>query len=302
MDRQLFALLRGFYALTSVNKLQFPKGLSPSVINEFLLSDILLDPHFQQYPPSRQFQKQFWKWAIANLEQMPIEADDDEEFEVDMHIYKHYFALLPPCGPIVGSTHPETRDQTCGRGIAFHTEAPSSSYVTHFWTTNLGLDPAVSDASGLVDLRDYRRTTILESRTMIEGGTTGLRTWLASFVLAQYLINHPDIVSSSRVLELGSGTGFLGIIVATLQLWNRILSKQSEHALWLTDVNEEVLARCQDNLNLPCNELSTSVDITFSELDWADSIDPQRALLLESVIQDKIKPNLILGADVVCRL
>jgi hypothetical protein len=42
-----------------------------------------------------------------------------------------------------------------------------------------------------IDISDYQRTTLLESRTTIERGTTGLRTWLASHVLAQYLVHNP---------------------------------------------------------------------------------------------------------------
>jgi hypothetical protein len=44
-----------------------------------------------------------------------------------------------------------------------------------------------------VDFEDYHTATVLESRTMIEGGTTGFRTWFASYVLSQYLIMHPGI-------------------------------------------------------------------------------------------------------------
>ena len=37
----------------------------------------------------------------------------------------------------------------------------------------------------------YASATLLESRTTIEAGTTGLRTWSASLVLAEYLITNP---------------------------------------------------------------------------------------------------------------
>ena len=53
-----------------------------------------------------------------------------------------------------------------------------------------------------------------------------------------------------RVLELGSGVGFLGIVVATLQL----TSGHAGGSLCLTDVNDEVLKACTNNLNLPCSE------------------------------------------------
>ncbi|PPR06599.1 hypothetical protein CVT24_001784 [Panaeolus cyanescens] len=203
MDPQLFILLQDFYSLKPTNKLNFPKGVSPTKINDFLLIDILFDSHFQQYPPSQQYQKQFWKWAIENLEQMPVE-DNDDDFEVDVSIYKHYFSLLPSSGLVIGLSHPETQNQICGRGIALHTAAPSNSYVTHFWRPYPMSDPEVVDA--LVDLKHYQRTTLLESRTTIESGTTGLRTWLASFVLAEYLIAHPNVLTTSSNVDINYST------------------------------------------------------------------------------------------------
>ena len=58
------------------------------------------------------------------------------------------------------------------------------------------------------------------------------------------------LAQSARVLELGSGVGFLGIIAATLKL----TSGHAGGSLYLTDVNDEVLKACTNNLNLPCSE------------------------------------------------
>jgi protein-lysine N-methyltransferase EEF2KMT len=144
------------------------------------------------------------------------------------------------------------------------------------------LNNPLQDLPDYVDLESFHTATVLESRTTIESGTTGFRTWFASYVLSQYLIMHPGIckfnnrrkcqnadtmisfsesITSKRVLELGSGVGFLGIIVATLQQLelssktaNARLTISSPGSLWLTDLNDEVLSRCRDNLNLPCSE------------------------------------------------
>lgn len=157
------------------------------------------------------------------------------------------------------------------------------SYITRFWSLNEPLQ----DLPDYVDLQKYYTATLLESRTTIEGGTTGFRTWFASYALSQYLIMHPgtckkkynprncpdanmislsESIISKRVLELGSGVGFLGIIVATLQqlsktanphtLSNVRLPDLSPGSLWLSDLNDAVLNRCRDNLNLPCSEYS----------------------------------------------
>lgn len=60
-----------------------------------------------------------------------------------------------------------------------------------------------------------------------------------------------DLVEDKRVLELGSGSGLIGIVVASLQ---SLIVAPSGGALWLTDVNEDVLARCRSNIQLPCSK------------------------------------------------
>jgi len=62
---------------------------------------------------------------------------------------------------------------------------PSPSYVTHY----LRLCPGAPDV--------IHRVTLLESRTTIEQGTTGLRTWPAAHALAEWLGKHPGL---SRLL------------------------------------------------------------------------------------------------------
>ncbi|KAF8973487.1 hypothetical protein BDZ97DRAFT_1911974 [Flammula alnicola] len=155
-----------------------------------------------------------------------------------------------------------------------------------------------------VDIKDYYTATLLESRTTIESGTTGLRTWLASFVLSQYLILHPNLVTSKRILELGSGIGFLGIIVASLQQLLKTselpASSETGASLWLTDINDEVLARCRDNVNLPCNISFSHRDVNYLKLDWFESLEegPEHPSPLAALIHEQIDPELILGADV----
>ena len=51
------------------------------------------------------------------------------------------------------------------------------------------------------------------------------------------------------VLELGSGVGFLGIVVATIQL----AQSRTVGSMHLTDVNPDVLTRCAANLRLSCS-------------------------------------------------
>ena len=57
-------------------------------------------------------------------------------------------------------------------------------------------------------------------------------------------------IRSHNVLELGSGSGFLGIIVALLQIehWGDV---EGVGGLCLTDVDECVLQQCHRNFQLP---------------------------------------------------
>lgn len=56
---------------------------------------------------------------------------------------------------------------------------------------------------------------VLGSSNMLAGGT-GCHVWPAGLWLAQWLLNHPHIVAGRRCLELGAGTGVVGVACAQL--------------------------------------------------------------------------------------
>ncbi|EPQ60316.1 hypothetical protein GLOTRDRAFT_31765, partial [Gloeophyllum trabeum ATCC 11539] len=128
----------------------------------------------------------------------------------------------------------------------------------------------------------------------VERGTTGLRTWPASLALAEYVLAHKDTVSGKHVLELGSGAGFLGIILASIQ----VLHNNRSSSLHLSDVNEEVLSRCRENVALPCNISSRHGNVHYHALDWSNSRDPVLRPSLKELLADT-GAELILGADLV---
>ncbi|KAK7465563.1 hypothetical protein VKT23_005536 [Stygiomarasmius scandens] len=285
MHKDLFLLLRQYAALASPRSINFPNHFPLSVITEFIVEHIITNPHFHQYPPAKQFQQQWWKRMISLLE----EHITDQEDEIDPRIFDHYLSLLPSSGPPSGSIQPEMRNQICARGIPVR-EPPSRSFVTHFWRS-------ASDSVEEIDLKEYQTTTLHESRTLIESGTTGLRTWPASHTMGQYLIDHPELVQNARILELGSGIGFLGIIAATLQQLSS-KEKNENQCIWLTDVNEDVLSQCHHNVQLPCNLSSIHSAIHYRALDWYDALGPNTSSL-ERLLRDEVDPDLILGADIV---
>jgi predicted nicotinamide N-methyase len=81
---------------------------------------------------------------------------------------------------------------------------------------------------------------LMEQPSLLVGnGTTGFRTWEASFVLAEWILAQGDM-EGKRVLELGAGTGLVGIIAAKLGA-----------KVTMTDGSEAVIERLPHNAG--CN-------------------------------------------------
>lgn len=167
---------------------------------------------------------------------------------------------------------------------------PSETYTTYLWKTH---QPCYGSLGS-----NLASVTLLESRTTIEGGTTGLRTWSASYVLAEYLLSHGELVRGKRVLEIGSGAGFLGLVIAAIQLQSG-LESCAESFLWLTDVDSTVLKRCQGNARLLCNASSGHRNLQCQPLDWTDAMDPRGRPLLQHRFAE-MAVDVVLGADIVC--
>jgi hypothetical protein len=90
-------------------------GVSPMLLHNFMLS-LLDNGHFHAYPPSPDFQKRWWKWAIGTLEGiMSHEGEGSLEevpsfslrtftgahvasSQIDDRIYEHYVSLLTSSG------------------------------------------------------------------------------------------------------------------------------------------------------------------------------------------------------------
>ncbi|KAF8578735.1 hypothetical protein K439DRAFT_1416909 [Ramaria rubella] len=234
-----------------------------------LVDDLLLARHFRDFPPSKESQRIFWKWVV--------EIFEEKQEEVDERIYDAYINLLTK------------------KSSSFVTQPPSPAYITHFWS----ISPGATSNTHRTQL-----TTLLESRTMIESGTTGLRTWGASITFANWLVAHPDVIQGRRVLELGSGAGFLGLIIAALQLDHLNGPGLLEHScfpnLILSDANSEVLERCRQNFQLACNNMNDHPCLDFRLLDWSDALDSEANLDPDSPLNETLKNvNTIVGADLV---
>ncbi|XP_063359865.1 protein-lysine N-methyltransferase EEF2KMT [Cydia amplana] len=135
--------------------------------------------------------------------------------------------------------------------------------------------------------------TIKETNNMVVNGTTGMRTWEAALMLADWALCNEDIFLNKKVLELGSGVGFTGITIA---------KHCGIKSIVLTDCHDDVFKAIRENIliNFPGsndtnkNELSDSQrncqsNIDVMMLDWND----------DNEIPSHLVPDIVIGADIV---
>lgn len=104
--------------------------------------------------------------------------------------------------------------------------------------------------------------TILENRSLISAsGTTGLRTWEAALHLGTYLCQNKDLVQGKRILELGSGTGYLSILCANFLASTHVLA---------SDGSDDVINNLPENFFL--NNLQDSTRVVPMEVKWGHAL------------------------------
>lgn len=159
-------------------------------------------------------------------------------------------------------------------------------------------------------INDIDVITIQENRNLVIKSTTGLRTWEAAKYLSEWCIENSHLLKNRRILELGSGTGLLGIILCKLiEPSSFIFTDKSLDVLRLISSNLQVnllSAKASiplesneavyDNDLLPCNDLQTgnlhcsSCEISVCHLDWENFSNQQIV---------NWSPDILVAADVV---
>jgi hypothetical protein len=117
--------------------------------------------------------------------------------------------------------------------------ASTTQQVKYYYPAS-GDDSLLEAKGGIFD--GWHCITVEEEIYAISKGTTGLKTWEASLRLAAHLVARPEILARKDIviLELGSGSGFLGAVLA----------KQAEQAHFhLTDRDGIVLEYLQRTID-----------------------------------------------------
>ncbi|KAG0376857.1 Protein fam86a [Mortierella sp. AD032] len=207
-----------------------PGAKALSATNPEVQQAILDQVHLQKHPPSPIYQHAFLKKLISMIEREGVHDVSDDIYEV--------FTDLMMTTP--------KRPEDGGPPL----KACFKSYS--------------------LDRSCNKVVTVMEEQTTISAGTTGLRTWEASYWLAEHLIAHPELLAGKNVVDVGCGVGFLGIACALL----------GAKRVALTDGNLDVLAMVQKNIGyneVPC-------PTTASLLDWESFTDEQIAALDAQVL------------------
>lgn len=124
--------------------------------------------------------------------------------------------------------------------------------------------PEVEDFNDGPDDAPEPTITLLERRHLISGSqTTGFRTWEASLHLGTYFLTQAgsQLVRDKNILELGTGTGFLSIILAKCLHANHVT---------VTDGDKGVTEALNENLTL--NGLEDQHKVRTETLIWGHDL------------------------------
>ena len=126
-------------------------------------------------------------------------------------------------------------------------------------------------------LSEAAAITLHESTKMVSTGTTGLCTWDGALVLAEWELANIRFFEGKTVVELGSGIGLAGILLAKGCKPSRVV---------LTDHLHDVLEALRTNIAL--NKVTAEVQ----HLDWTDG-----DAAVESLAE--VAPDVMVASDIV---
>lgn len=132
---------------------------------------------------------------------------------------------------------------------------------------------------------DASQIVILENANAFASeSSTGLVTWAAAMFLVEYLATQKaDFVRKSSILELGSGSGFVGLSCAAI----------GARKVHLTDKQGPALERLRENIDI--NTPFLKIRVSASCLDWFDEIGSHFLGIFDLVIASDVlySPDLI---------
>ncbi|KAK4443080.1 S-adenosylmethionine-dependent methyltransferase-like protein [Podospora aff. communis PSN243] len=252
--------------------------------------------------PERKAQIDRFCWQFLQLDQTPEFPDDDTLRDADAQeaLYRRVFApdavALPP---------PPRYQLRILKALVARIEGCITDWDEHGIS-----DELMESLSNLLSLRmpdeavaaqqkcyvtyhlsrlardggEDAEITLLESRSLLAaGGTTGLRTWEAALHLGEYLCANPGLIRGKRVLELGAGTGYLGVLCAKYLGAGHVL---------VSDGSEDVINNLPDSFFL--NGLQGASCVSPLEMRWGHALVGTE----EQAWNGGRRVDVLLGADI----
>ena len=143
-------------------------------------------------------------------------------------------------------------------------------------------------------------TKILQIDQKYEGDT-GVVVWDAAIVLAKYLETISDKLQGTKVVELGSGTGAVGLSAAVLGASSVILTDQEELVEFLIhniDINKDVLGEGHDVVAMPLkwgdNDQIKSV---LKKIETVDYIFVSDCVFYQESVEDLVETLYVLADE-----
>lgn len=218
-------------------------------VQQNILNHTVYDEIAKRYPPPIRYTRQFLKQLITLFEIFLKKKSDYFYYDI-YEIYTNNLKLkyLPVNRSLF---MPNCNQNNCFDELVNLIEMdPSIGFVTH--------------------IINSLKVSLLESNQIVCTGTTGFRSWPAAVHLLEFLTDSNqqtinDIQWNRKeflnVIELGAGTGLLGIGLLKSHF-------VSNGRYIFTDHNDNVLQRII--LNLCSNDITLSDAVTVDKLDWFD--------------------------------
>jgi predicted nicotinamide N-methyase len=137
----------------------------------------------------------------------------------------------------------------------------------------------------------------------------GLAMWEAGYYIAEWILANADLFAGKRILELGSGVGLSGIVLAR-SFDSNFDTTKLPNAIYMTDYLDVVLRNCVDNMKI--NGLKAIEQLSHEDMDEEESdtlLNGNKNRLVHVCHLDWTKftneqlesmdPNIILAADVI---
>ncbi|KJE94052.1 hypothetical protein CAOG_04749 [Capsaspora owczarzaki ATCC 30864] len=213
---------------------RLPAWMLEVAVQRRMVAEIFQHPRCLSLPPSQAHAKSIAKYYYAQVEAARGDTCDE---------------LVSLCVELLNLNTSDAEAAAAGGG--------SDDWCHR--TYDLGFPQAIStDPAALISMK--------ESRNIISKGTTGLAGWPAAHYLAEWLLQHPSAVSGKKVMELGSGTGLVGIVAGTLRPKILIASDYDTHVLSCLRHNLDLNGVLAKGAELPARANATPALV--EDLDW----------------------------------